>query len=85
MYPAELIRQLAPANRRQAKANDSYYLLKKTSSPTVIVECGFLSNPTEADLLCDPEQSGRLRYLFQCRFIWTPNIHRLPQKTLPQN
>lgn len=52
---AELIRQLAPANRRQAKANDSYYLLKKTSSPTVIVECGFLSNPTEADLLCDPD------------------------------
>ena len=52
---AELIRQLAPANHRQAKANDSYYLLKKTSSPTVIVECGFLSNPTEADLLCDPD------------------------------
>ena len=52
---AELIRQLAPANHRQAKANDSYYLLKKTSSPTVIVECGFLSNPIEADLLCDPD------------------------------
>ena len=38
---------LDPDNTRQAKANDSYYLLKKTSSPIVIVECGFLSNPEE--------------------------------------
>ena len=29
---------LDPDNTRQAKANDSYYLLKKTSSPIVIVE-----------------------------------------------
>lgn len=38
-------------NTRQAKANDSYYLLKKTSSPIVIVECGFLSNNEEAQKL----------------------------------
>ena len=38
-------------NTRQAKANDSYYLLKKTSSPIVIVECGFLSNYEEAQKL----------------------------------
>ncbi len=38
-------------NARQAKANDSYYLLKKTSVPTVIVECGFLSNYEEAQKL----------------------------------
>lgn len=38
-------------NNRQAKANESYYLLRKTKSPTVIVECGFLSNPAEAALL----------------------------------
>ena len=35
----------------QAKANDSYYLLKKTSTPIVIVECGFLSNYEEAQKL----------------------------------
>lgn len=46
-----LIRDLDPKNHRQAKANDSYYLLKKTTRPIVIVECGFLSNPTEAALL----------------------------------
>lgn len=33
------------------KANESYYLLKKTPTPTVIVECGFLSNQEEAELL----------------------------------
>lgn len=38
-------------NARKAKANDSYYLLKKTSSPIVIVECGFLSNYEEAQKL----------------------------------
>lgn len=46
-----LIKQLDPANHRKAKANDSYYLLKKTSCPIVIVECGFLSSPEEAALL----------------------------------
>lgn len=40
-------------NRRVAKANDSYYMLKQTECPLVIVECGFLSNGQEAELLCD--------------------------------
>ncbi len=40
-----------PENKREAKANDSYYLLKKTSVPIVIVECGFLSNKEEAEKL----------------------------------
>lgn len=42
-------------NTRQAKANDTYYLLKKTQVPTIIVECGFLSNPEEADKLASEE------------------------------
>lgn len=33
-----LAEQIDPDNARQAKANDSYYLLKKTSTPIVIVE-----------------------------------------------
>lgn len=42
-------------NNRKAKANDSYYLLKRTEVPTIIVECGFLSNWEEAELLKDKE------------------------------
>lgn len=38
-------------NNRKAKANDTYYLLKRTETPTIIVECGFLSNWEEAELL----------------------------------
>lgn len=46
-----LVTGLDPENHRKAKANDNYYLLKKTPCPIVIVECGFLSSPSEAALL----------------------------------
>ena len=46
-----LVLHLDPDNHRVEKANESYYLLKKTPTPTVIVECGFLSNSEEAELL----------------------------------
>lgn len=49
----ESLREMDPGNSRQVKANDTYYMLKKTEVPVVIVECGFLSNPGEADQLCD--------------------------------
>lgn len=55
-----LISRVDPENKRVAKANESYYLLKKTPTPTVIVECGFLSNPAEADLLLDEEYQDKL-------------------------
>lgn len=54
-----LAREVDPDNARQAKANDSYYLLKKTSSPIVIVECGFLSNYEEAQKLSQAHYQER--------------------------
>lgn len=47
----QLIKTLKPKKERVAKDNGSYYLLKKTSVPIVIVECAFMSNPVEAELL----------------------------------
>ncbi len=47
--------EVDPENHRQVKGNDSYYLLKKTEVPTVIVECGFLSNYEEAEKLNSKE------------------------------
>ncbi|MCI9227395.1 MAG: N-acetylmuramoyl-L-alanine amidase [Dorea sp.] len=38
-------------NHRQAKADSTYYLLRRTEVPTIIVECGFLSNYEEAEKL----------------------------------
>ena len=51
---------LDPDNDRMAKANESYYLLKKTPTPTVIVECGFLSNTEEANLLIPEEYQDKV-------------------------
>ena len=47
----QLIKSLKPQKERVAKDNGSYYLLKKTSVPIMIIECAFMSNPTEAELL----------------------------------
>lgn len=58
----ELIRLADSENKRQVKANDSYYLLKKTGVPIVIVECGFLSNSEEAEKLCTPEYQERVAW-----------------------
>ncbi len=54
--------RLDPENHRQIKANDSYYLLKKTQMPTVIVECGFLSNSEEAALLATEEYQDKVAW-----------------------
>lgn len=51
---------LQDGNKREAKSNESYYMLKNTSSPLVIVECGFLSNYEEAVLLLDEEYQKKL-------------------------
>ena len=42
-------------NHREAKADEGYYLLRRTEVPTIIVECGFLSNHEEAEKLVTDE------------------------------
>ena len=44
MIQEQLKKEIDDGNHRVAKANKDYYLLKRSSSPAVIVECGFLSN-----------------------------------------
>ena len=45
---------LIPDNHRKTKAaGSSIYLLDRIQSPAVLVECGFLSNPAEAERLAD--------------------------------
>lgn len=68
----ELRRVLDRDNYRQPKADDDIYLLKDNQAPTVLVECGFLSNPEEERLLNEERYkekvafgiySGIVRYL----------------------
>lgn len=42
-------------NTRPIKANSDYFLLLNTPCPCIIIECGFLSNPTETKKLQDPD------------------------------
>lgn len=59
---SSLVKRADPDNRRQVKANESYYLLKKTDATIVIVECGFLSNSAEAEKLCSDDYQDRIAW-----------------------
>lgn len=48
---ASLIKNADPKNIRQLKTGNSIYILKDATVPSILVECGFLSNPDEAQLL----------------------------------
>lgn len=54
--------QLNPSKKRVPQANQNYYLLTRTPTPTVIVECGFLSNPSEADLLAQDSYQDQVAH-----------------------
>ncbi|MCM1180584.1 MAG: N-acetylmuramoyl-L-alanine amidase [Clostridium sp.] len=49
-------------NTRKEKSSSSYYLLKNSHVPSVIVECGFLSNPEETARLTDSNYQKRLAF-----------------------
>lgn len=47
---------------REIKSNNDYYLLKHSHVPTVIVECGFLSNPEDEKLLLTNEYQRKMAW-----------------------
>lgn len=47
-------------NTRLAKSSNSYYLLKHSTVPSIIVECGFLSNPAETAKLTDENYQKKI-------------------------
>ena len=58
-----IIDEIADGNSRVAKKiTNDVYLLKGVKSTAIIVECGFLSNPTDAALLSDPEYCKELAF-----------------------
>ena len=58
----EELRVVDPSNTRQIKENDTYYMLKKTQVPTIIVECGFLTNPEEATKLTQEDYQDQIAH-----------------------
>ena len=49
-------------NNRIAKTIDNIYIIKHVEIPITIVECGFLSNPTEEKKLLEDEYQNRLAW-----------------------
>lgn len=68
--------RLDPENHREAKANASYYLLKKTSTPIIIVECGFLSNREEAAKLAEEEYQEQVAWAVFMGIMQTLNSEK---------
>ncbi len=58
----ELLVLLDRGNKRVEKESDSYYLLRDNPVPSVLVECGFLSNPEEEKLLKDSEYQNKIAW-----------------------
>ena len=58
----EQFRKMDDSNKRQIQSNSSYYLLKKTEVPTVIAECGFLSNWEEEGKLMQESYQEQLAW-----------------------
>ena len=56
-----LISGIKNDNIRTAKqAANTIYLMKMLKCPAIVVECGFLSNPTEEQLLCNKDYQKQL-------------------------
>nr|WP_207734785.1 N-acetylmuramoyl-L-alanine amidase CwlD [Romboutsia sp. 1001713B170207_170306_H8] len=58
----ELKRVVDNSNDRVIKPRDNIYLLKETTMPSVLIECGFLSNEKEAKLLSEDEYQERISW-----------------------
>ncbi len=56
-------------NARNLVLEGDYYILNETEPIGVIVECGFLSNPTEEKLLQDEEYQNKMCYSIYCGII----------------
>ena len=67
-----LIKLVDPDNKREIKSNNEIYVLKSSKIPCVLVECGFLSNPQEANLLSQDEYQQKIAYALYngvCKFF----------------
>ncbi len=67
----ETIKQnLQPDNRREIKkGNSDIFILNNIEIPTVLIECGFLTNTQETEKLVDPEYQRLLSYIIYEGYI----------------
>jgi N-acetylmuramoyl-L-alanine amidase len=58
----ELKRVVDKTNNREVKPRDDIYLLKDNQIPSMLIECGFLSNEKESKLLTDKEYQEKIAW-----------------------
>ena len=62
---------LQPENNRKAKmTNGNVYILDRIDQPSVLIECGFLTNNEEARLLEDPLYQNKLAFTISRPILW---------------
>ena len=74
------VKNLQPENTRKIKASGgNIFLLEKTTHPAILIECGFISNEQECELLCQNAYRKRLAlciYTAIITFFDTPQGNR---------
>lgn len=60
---------LQPNNRRNIKSGEGIYVLENSSIPSILIECGFISNPEECEKLCQKEYQKELCFAILCGII----------------
>lgn len=62
LIQAEIKNNVDENNNRVAKTNSDYYILRKIKIPSVIVECGFLSNNNELEKLSSNDYQNKIAW-----------------------
>lgn len=65
----KLLDILNRGNTRQIKAVSDLLILKAGQAPSVVVECGFLSNPQEEKLLKSDEYQEQVAWAIYCGIV----------------
>ena len=65
-----IVSRLQPDNSRLIKkADNTIFLLKNSNIPSIIVECGFLSNKEELSLLKNSEYQAKIAFSIYCGLL----------------
>ena len=73
---ASVVGWVQPQNTRELKkATDGIYLLYHTTTPAVLVECGFLSNPEERDKLKSPAYQQQMAFAIMAGY-WNYQLRK---------
>lgn len=80
---SSIVSQTQPENTRELKkAESNIYLMSHATVPSVLVECGFLSNPEEAEKLCDGQyQSNMASAIFDGLMLYLEELDSMEPET----